>query len=75
MIQTIKNINSQLLIYPLSYFPQGGAERLKIALQAILAKAPDCRASHRSYWPLPKINQKADFLTVGPPRGGRQGRG
>jgi hypothetical protein len=29
--------------YPLSYFPQGRAERLKIALWAILAKEPACR--------------------------------
>jgi hypothetical protein len=30
-----------------------GVERLKIALQAILAKAPDCRIDLRSFWPLP----------------------
>jgi hypothetical protein len=54
---------------PLSRFPQRRAERLKIALQAILAKAPDCRIVHRSSWPLPKISQRANFLTVGSPVG------
>jgi hypothetical protein len=56
-------------LYPLSFSPKGRAERLKIALQAILAKAPDCREGHRSNWLLPKISQRADFLTVGPPWG------
>jgi hypothetical protein len=48
-----------------------GEKRVKIAWQAILAKAPVYRVGHRSCWPLPKISQGADFLTVGPPRGGR----
>jgi len=60
---------------PLSFSPKG-AVRLKIAWQAILAKAPDCRVDHRSTWPLPKISQRADFLTVGPlPPCGNAGKG
>ena len=63
-----------MAFYPLSFSPKG-AERIKIALQAILAKAPDCRVGHCSFWPLPKISQRADFLTVGPPPGGMLGWG